>query len=330
MNRNFFTASLLIVVGFGCAPASDLGTSISLSDSDLTLQDVEELTTVYENIDIDDSFELSTHHTYFATSDDGIDWTMQPDPIAESASVPDLIELQHDLGPFETGTLLTYFVDGTQGHGDQDLSLGMIYSQDGGESWSDRLFTNMIGADHISVVADPSLVQLEDGTFRLYFYDFPATFIDPRSDDAGPFTVHSATSRDGINFTYEAQVFESGSMITDPDVVYWQGKWWMYLMGQEFMSIQVASSTDPLSFGEMESVNDNGIPGMLAMGDEMWLYTCGNRSITRQTSTDGISFTYQNNALYETVGGIICDPSVIELTDGTFAMVLKQQAQSFK
>lgn len=294
----------------------------------LTLEDVEEQSIAEEDLKVNKNFELSKHTTYFATSEDGIDWTLREDPIAHYASVPELVIALGELGPFPAGTLLTYFVDGTQDHGREDVELGLIYSLDGGETWSDRVYTTMEGMPDDTIAVDPSLVVLDDGRVRLYYFDFAAdpNMGGPVPDDAPEFTgfqFHSAISENGIDFTYEGLVYTTDALATDPDVVEFNDEWYLYFMSQAAVSMMVARSDDPVEFSTAEKVNNNGIPGLVVVGEEMWLFSCGAEGITRLTSEDGITFQEVDSSVLTVSNGVHCDPSPIQLEDGTYAMVFK-------
>jgi hypothetical protein len=317
-----FLLPLLALLGTGCLSAARPPSEpTDLSEGQPTLEELEEQTVAESKLRVNRNFELSKHTTYFASSADGAEWTLLEEPVAHYASVPDLVALDDQLGPFPPGTLLVYFVDGTQDHGREDVELGLVWSTDGGASWSDRLYTSMDGQPADTIAVDPSLVELGDGRLRLYYFDFETS--GPYASGADKtYRIHTAVSTDGINFDYEGIVFESSSLITDPDVVEWNGEWRMYTMSQERVGMQVSVSEDPLSFGATQAVNNNGIPGLLPMGDEMWLYSCGPQGITRLVSDDGITFELIDQSIVEVRPGVHCDPSVDKTADG-YAMVLK-------
>jgi len=276
------------------------------------------MTIAEKDLIVDESFDMAKQSIYFATSKDGKKWTLQNGPVAHYASVPDLVNLNQDLLPFEKGTLLTYFVDGVQGHGTEDLELGLIYSLDLGKTWSDRLYTSMTGAPAGTIVVDPSVIQLEDGRLRLYFFDFRGK---PGSQKT--YKIHSAISENGIDFVYESVVYENKEKMTDPEIVYYNNEWYLFTASQTLTSMQVAISDDPLSFGQMETLREPGIPGALAVDDTLWIIGCGSKGMTLFTSKDGTTTTLQNENLVQVGAGVNCDPSPVQLANGTFAMMFK-------
>jgi hypothetical protein len=290
-----------------------------------TLLDVEAMTIAQKDLDVDTAFPLSQHTTYFASSPDGVEWTLREEPIARYASVPDVIQVQAPLGPFPAGTLLVYFVDGTQEHGSEDLELGLVYSLDEGSTWSDRLYTSMSDAPPSTIVADPSLVWLEDGRLRMYFYDFPAR--QPfQPDDDSAHTFHTAVSENGVDFVYEGVIYTDDQTVTDPDVIEFDGAWWMYLMNHEQGNAAVSMSDSPRSFSTKQSISGVSIPGAVVGGNEVWLFSCGQDGITQLISQNGLTFSVVDTSIVSVGPGVHCDPSVTRLEDGrygTYGMVFK-------
>ncbi len=310
MYRALLAAGLLVLTGFGCSP------------SDITTPTVDLSGTAYEDINVDYSFELARHQTFFSTSPDGITWTDLGDPIAKSASVPDIIELTSATEHFEEGTLLTYFVDGTEDH-DTNRAPRLIYSTDKGQTWSNRIETTITDMPSTHVAVDPSLVQTEDGTLRMYYFDFGR---NPANPNYKTYQFHSATSSDGINFTYEGVVFESENTITDPDVVVTHKGPILFFADHTTGSIALSSGISETNFVGSAPIDATGIPGAVVEPAQVAVYSCGNGHITRQTI--GIDGTTSEplNVIKETLQGVICDPSVIILEDDTYAAVVKQFA----
>jgi hypothetical protein len=342
--KQLFPFLVLLLVGAGCVTATPVEVEDSSEESMeesaqeeeqeiLDLDDVEELTVAEEDLKVNKNFELSKHTTYFATSQDGDVWTLREEPMARYASVPDLVVTSNQLGPFPEGTLLTYFVDGTQDHDAEDLGLGLVYSIDGGETWSDRLYTTMEGAPKNSVVVDPSLVVLSDGTLRLYYYDFPAGPLELRAGEPSTQTneFHTAISSDGIHFFYEGVAYSTSDTVTDPDVIELNDAWYMYFMSHSEGSMVVSVSSDPQRFTTTQTVNERGIPGAVVVDDEVWLFSCGQDAVTRLVSEDGVTFTMVDEAVVRVSSGIHCDPSVTRLSDGSYGLVFKHiRAQDMK
>lgn len=237
------------------------------------------------------------------------DWEISS-PIIEHASVPDLIQLTQDLGEFEKGTLLSYFVDSSESLEEDAEKIGMVYSIDNGKTWSDLETITILGAEeHIPV--DPSIVQLDNGNMRLYYYNINAF----RNHD-NSYSIYVAESTDGINFELLQTSYTSESLIMDPEVVFFNDKWFMYV-SQE--GIIILNSDDGLTFNKIGFSSMLGSPGAVVVENSVHLYGCGNGGVTRAISNDGIIFNQEEVVIRNRV----CDPSPILLNDGTYAIVLK-------
>lgn len=255
------------------------------------------------------------HTVYFATSTDAEIWTLSEEPIAEHASVPDLIQVQQAVGDFGEGTLLAYFVDASLSEESDNEQIGVIYSTDNGETWSERETVTFIGGeDHVPV--DPSIVQLENGTLRLYYFD-----ITTSRNNEKEYIFYATDSSDGKTFTVISPVYTAESLITDPDVVFFDDKWIMYLSkaGQGFLILE---SSDGILFTEKGSVQMAGVPGAVVTGGTVYLYSC-SMGIARASSSDAISFTRTETV----IEGMYCDPAPILMHNGTYAMLLKLPQQ---
>lgn len=255
------------------------------------------------------------HAAYFMTSEDGESLEF-PEPTIEHNSVPEILELTQDIGEFKAGTLVMFFVDSTESLEGVDLEvLSMSYSTDKGETWSERVTIDIEGTDDL--LLGPSAVQLEDGRIRLYLFDFSVGKLIP-TGQATEFEMYSAISEDGETFTLEQKSFSSDTMVTDPEVIFFDGQWIMYMVSQEESAIIAATSSDGLNFEYLGSTEVLGIPGATVVGDEVYLYGC-DTGITLAKSSDGITFSEPELILQQPV----CDPSAILLSDGSFALVVR-------
>src|SRR3989344_9194072 len=93
---------------------------------------------------IDQNFNnpLASHDTFITFSTDPKAW--EPGTLVKTgASVPELIQLNKDVGKFEKGDLLIYFVDATTltGHGTEGINT--YYSSDLGKTWSEAGLINV-------------------------------------------------------------------------------------------------------------------------------------------------------------------------------------------
>lgn len=259
---------------------------------------------------------LANHDTFLTTSDDPKALTASDTAIFEGASVPEVVQLAN-------GDLLLYFVDAESLDKPGTEQIGYSKSVDGGATWSEKEHVVFSGKLNEGPAVDPSLVQLEDGTLRMYFYG-PDGPISDLSADTSEHHVYSAVSEDGINFAVEEGIRFSAQKLTDPEVIWHQGRWIMYV--SLITSTGIATSDDGLAWTDTEIVWDGGgVPGAYVDADDVvHLYGCNPQGLLTASSTDGVEFTAEPvQAFSATVLGV-CDPSPVLVEDGTMIMVYKQ------
>lgn len=263
---------------------------------------------------------LSNHDTYITFSESSTSFP-EGTLVAEGASVPDLLVCHTDSEACKKGEFLIYFVDAQTLTTPNVEDLSVVRSTDGGKTWSERETINIEGKPDAALPAvDPSLVQLSDGSLRLYvaFFD-----MRPDRDPSAEHEVLSAVSSDGITFTVEDGVRLSKSTLTDPEVIHVNDTWYMfYSLGRES---GLAISGDGLNFedqGELD-VDVGGVPGALAAADgTIRIFGCTQKGIASAVSSDfGESFTSDTTSILAVMGGA-CDPSMQVFEDG-FAFVYK-------
>ncbi len=260
---------------------------------------------------------LANHDTFIAYGDDADSVIASTEPIFEGASVPEVVQL-------ENGDLLLYFVDAetlNSGSGGTE-QIGYSKSSDGGVTWSEKDHVVFSGKINQGPAVDPSLVELEDGTLRMYFYgpDGPITDL---AADTTEHNVYSAVSEDGISFAVEEGIRFTAQKLTDPEVVFHQGRWLMYYsLGT---TTGIATSNDGLAWSDTEfDWSGGGVPGAFVDNDDVvHLYGCNPQGLLTASSVDGVEFTEEPvQAFSETVMGV-CDPSPVMMGSGVM-MVYKQ------
>jgi hypothetical protein len=178
------------------------------------------------------------------------------------------------------------------------------------------------------VPVDPDVVELPDGSLRIYFLDFSTA-----GGQAGMHEICSAVSTDGIHFTVEAGIRLSSASIFDPDIIRLSGGTYrMYLNAGDVVS---ASGSDGLIFtmDQGKRVERGGIPGAIVLPDgRVWLYCSGNGIALYESSDNGTSFVLKKDSVIPTPlqGGIVADPSVAAMPSGGYLMVYKYQPPSTK
>lgn len=250
---------------------------------------------------------LSNHDTYISFTDVSTSFPVGT-LVMEGASVPEVLACPEDIDSTacEPNEILIYFIDAESltSPGDEDIVL--IRSTDGGQTWTDKETISLEGKTNIGPAVDPSVVMLEDGSVRLYYYGPDGPF-DPftKSDNS----VYSAVSDDGVNFKVEDGIRLTHESLTDPDVTYWNNKWYMaYSTGQDS---GLAVSDDSLNFEDLGAVSENagGVPGIFADFENLRIYGCSMQGISSAYSSDGLTFTKDVEKVVDVQGGI-CDPSI--------------------
>ncbi len=232
--------------------------------------------------------------------------------IAPYASVPDVVLLSQAVGAFPAGTLLIYFNDTSQDETDGQMSFGMIYSVDEGKTWSDRITVPIESEEENFIAADASVVQLEDGTLRLYFYA-----LNPKGDLGRERDIFASSSKDGLSFSVEAKVYHTPLQVNNPEVVWHKNQWYLFLIDPETHTAGFSVSEDPLEFSDFQDFPLQGILGATSDGEQLLIYGC-SKAITEWSLEDG-----ELNFIKDTpfTG---CDPSPYFDVSGVLHMVAKE------
>jgi hypothetical protein len=171
---------------------------------------------------------------YLATSSDGKSFSGEKF-FVQHAGVPDLL-LTND---GKVVSVFQYF-----SYSDQDYFDRIVYtvSEDYGASWSEvRLIDFDDEFDIGPTPVDPTLVQLADGRFRLYF-----TYHKHGMPYAALFSVSSMTL-DGV-FESEGMLLSTDGMLLDPAVIFFNGEWHHYTPDHEAGGTVHSVSADGLNF----------------------------------------------------------------------------------
>lgn len=275
----------------------------------------------------DETFEespISNHNTYITFSNSPIAFE-EGMLIAEEASVPDLLICYTDSTACKKGDFLVYFVDAQTLTEKNTEQISVIRSTDGGQTWSNRQVVSIEGKPNDEFAAvDPSVIQLEDGSLRLYFAFFDVNSSENQSNEH---YILSAISSDGINFEVEKESRISKQNLTDPEVIYSNGLWYMfYSLGQ---NSGMAISQDGLDFEDKGTlkVNAGGVPGAIAEeNNTIRIYGCLSGKIMSAISQDGGNFTIDATSIFTDSTIEAGDPS-IQQVDNRFAFVYKVVSQ---
>jgi len=174
--------------------------------------------------------------------------------------------------------------------------------------------------------SDPTLIQLSDGSWRMYYVDHAS----------GSGEIKTATSPDGLTFTTEAatgitnttgtQAWGVPDTIALPDGsvrVYWVDT----VSGSSSEVIRSAISTDGVTFTEESGYRTTGgyvDPVILKAEDGDWVALfstgpgLGRQIIYVGTSSDGLTWSIESSPVITVSGGNALDPAAVDLGDGSY------------
>ena len=162
-----------------------------------------------------------------------------------------------------------------------------------------------------------------DELIRLYYAVYVFT--------GDPNDIRSATSTDGVHFTEDPEVRFSHpeiSDVTDPDVVRLNdGSWLMFAsLGTALLKATSPISDGPFTLDESFNWTQGGVPGSYNFNGTVMTFFCHESGISAGTYDQGNgTLVYDGVALNAPPdGGMICDPSVIEV-DGEYLMFYKYE-----
>lgn len=195
--------------------------------------------------------------------------------------------------------------------------VAVAFSTDGGGKWSTpaRVVVKGLPAGLMRPF-DPTIVQLEDGRYRLYF-------TSNAIGGSGKPAIYSAISADGLGYTFEEGArFAPTSGTVDAAVVWFKGTWHMFSHTSEANTGKGyhAVSTNGLAFTELPIVDVGSgrqwIGNAVATGDVLRYYGSGRDGIWSATSSDGSNWTLDAGARAD--GG---DASALLLSGGKVMLV---------
>ena len=193
-------------------------------------------------------------------------------------------------------------------------------SRDNGVTWSEPETIVFDGMPFtLQRAFDPTLVVLTDDTFRLYF-----TTSEKGEQNT---IIASATSTDGIHFTFEGTAFsKADTRLYDCAVAYAGDHWIMTTPHAPNVGAYRAISTDGVTFTETDEIVSTMGENWLGnfMNDNDTLYFVGSASpedIWYATSTDGNAWSTPISIGIQ--GG---DPAMVRADDGTYIVVYTSPA----
>ncbi len=319
----------MILVVFGAAFGTVWAiqkTSESTTDTvAISTQDTPSIHTTTQASPSGGSQELLNHDVYLSFSSDPESFPAGT-LVTESASVPDVLVCGSGSTACDPDELLIYFVDPLNTTNSME-GVSVMRSTDAGKNWSEREPISIAGKTNKGPAVDPSVIQLADGTLRMYYFGPDKPFNGPGSSGNISETknaVYSATSTDGTHFTQDDGVRFSALKLTDPEVVERNGLWLMYY--STGTQSGVASSSDGLTFvdeGVIET-QTGGVPGAIVLEDgSVRVYGCSRDGILVSESADGLEPFSSVGSLFETKQQGTCDPAVDVMGD-EYVLVYKK------
>lgn len=253
------------------------------------------------------------HQIYAATSTDGLTWQKQGKLLFDHASVPGAV--------IKNDKIYLYFVDASF---DED-QLSVVTSTDNGQTFSEKQKVKVQDTPTYAIL-DPH-PELVNGKIRLYYFKNP---INPNQKDQKEpevFQMYSALSNDGINFDNPQVAFESPVLITDPDVFQANNDWRMFISEGQNLVLAI-SNDDGLTFKKDEnfSWNKGGVCDTIKIGSDYRTYFCGKDGIESALgSENGKLLPEPGSRIGPDANQIVCDPSVIKLSNNSYLMFYKTQ-----
>ena len=195
--------------------------------------------------------------------------------------------------------------------------VAVAFSEDEGATWSSPARVVVAGMPaNLMRPFDPTLVELEDGRYRLYFTANERT-------GGGRAAIYSAVSSDGLAYTFEPGTrFAPDAGTVDASVVRFGGTWHLFSHTMEANTGRGfhAVSTDGLSFEELPMVDAGSgrqwIGNAVVQGGRLRYYGSGRDGIWSATSRDGSAWSLDSGRRLS--GG---DPSAVVMSSGEVMLV---------
>lgn len=315
---------LLVLLFFGCAKKEKIVEDKDFEEKEIEESEISEETETKEVLSTftEEIIEEMTSkpgpwdgNLYLATSDDGLTFEKQK-VFVEHAGVPNILRTS------EGDIIVVYQYFSTQ-NTSMFNSIAYSLSQDNGETWS--LPTKVQFEDlpeptvPLLTPVDPTLVELADGTLRLYF-----TYHAKDDEFARLASAHADHIR--VPFVYEEgiRLAIDHQNLLDPAVIFFNGFWHHYA--------QYMMPSAPGIYDNYHSISVDGLDfelqdsielGMMMLGnpilvdDGIRFYGSGGGKVLSAFSTDGFTWKMEDGIRIENAG----DPAVVELLDGTFLMI---------
>lgn len=240
------------------------------------------------------------HDIYYATSTDGLNWTVNETLLFDHGSVPGAVYLN--------GSIYVYFVNAVSGE-----KLSVAISEDNGSTYT--VHDVSITGTNSPRPVDPNPI-IDGGKIRL-------TYLGNLMQSDEEHKIVTATSTDGINFNEDAVIF-SGKHITDPDLFQNSTGDYVLFVNNGSSLIKAINSSATGNFTEDTTFSFTG--GWLASTHNItgkyytYLHNGINISIAEYNSS-GLTLISEN--VISGFDGIVADPTVAILPSGKYIMYFK-------
>jgi hypothetical protein len=250
------------------------------------------------------------HDLTLLRSSDGLTFAA-PTTVIERAGVPSVIGDR-------VGRLLAVFQWFPFDNRDAFDQVALSISTDDGKSWTkpEQIVVAGMPAE-LQRPFDPTIVDLLDGRFRIYFTS------GPRGPSIVP-AIYSAISDDTIHYRFEPGArFAPPAGTVDASIVQFQGRWHLISHNMQANTGKGyhATSADGLTFEQQPDV-DVGVGrqwignALVRSANAIRYYGSGRDGIWSATSTDGVAWTLDAGS--RTVAG---DPSAVQLPNGQTLLI---------
>jgi hypothetical protein len=287
--------SLLLFIGLGCLPSSNLdndfepvrGKTSAPADSQRVPWDQKIMT---------------------AISYDGVTFIPNDQWICDQCHVPDVV--------FKDGRIYLYYTGHTLGNRVDTTAVAI--SDNEGKTWTYK-YVELEGNATSERFFNPDVILLEDGTFRLFF------------TGGQPVGIHYADGTDGITFTYRGPLFSPREDVaTNSTTFKINDTWHFYALSEDGAHrIWHLTSADAMIFSvyAMTSFPNNGILSVPADGvwiaDRFYLYlSAPDGTIGSMWSKNGFDWypSGETNLAPREGESFVKDPVIVDLGDGRYLM----------
>lgn len=228
--------------------------------------------------------------------------------LLDSADVPSIALL-------DDGTLMASF---QWFEGNPNGKVATMTSSDNGLTWSSPTLVTFINQPSgLFKPVDPTIVNIGGGQTRMYFSIGENMITDSTLD------VFSATSSDGLNYTFDSSVaaYSDSIEIIEPAVQNINGTWHcVYAIGHPWLGASHASSTNGLNFNMAAHINSDTahswIGNFMDDGGLTRFYGSTPNEVWWASTSDGVSYGPYNAT---NIDGT--NPAVTKLSNGTYVIV---------